>query len=222
MAKGQLSRVELEEKKERLISEIKKLEAVIKASDTSTFEIIIEDIKREMTDNIAEEEWKILKQNISKVDKFREIVKIIQNQDDLLEQKKDELKDVEWELDHYQMSVFDEQNTIISEGTCEPTQYKHASGYEIETGDVYKSTNCDGEVSYYLVKKSSGKENSYALISNSFEDELLMNYPKNRELIINAEYVGNIYLSKSEQGEIEQEQALLGLKIIGDIINNGK
>lgn len=76
MAKGQLTRSELEERQQCLISEIEKLEAVIKASDTTTFEIIIEDIKREMSGNVAEEEWKILKQNIAKVDKFREIVKI--------------------------------------------------------------------------------------------------------------------------------------------------
>lgn len=222
MAKGQLTRSELEERQQCLISEIEKLEAVIKASDTTTFEIIIEDIKREMSGNVAEEEWKILKQNIAKVDKFREIVRIIQNQDDLLEQKKDELKDVEWELDHYQMSVF-ENHTVSLEGDCVSTEYKHVEGYKLETGDVYKAINHDGEVCYCLVKKSSEKAGAYALISNSFQGELLLNYPKNRKLVVNAEYVGNIYLSKAEQGEIEQKNALAALKIIGDsaLSNNG-
>ena len=214
MAKGQLTRQELEEKQKRLESEIEKLKAVIKASDTTTFEIIIEDIKREMSANIAEEDWKSLKKNACKVDKFREIVKIIQNQNDLLEQKKDELQDTVWELEHYQTSLF-EETPLLADGTCESTGFKDSQSCEIETGDVYKSVNDNGEISYYLVKKSVEKDNSYSIISNTFDDELLLNYPKNRELILNSDYVGNIYLSKSEQTPEEAENALIALRLIG-------
>lgn len=83
-----ITRESLEERKSELQEECEKLNKIISASDTSTFEIMIEDIKKEMMKNIAEENWKILKQNKNKVEKFRDIVKIIQNQDELLQSNK--------------------------------------------------------------------------------------------------------------------------------------
>ncbi len=83
---------ELQQQAQTIEQEIKKIEAIIKASDTSTFEIIIQDIKNEMLNNVQGEDWKPLKQNKTKIEQFRNIVKILQNQDELLEQKKKNLK----------------------------------------------------------------------------------------------------------------------------------
>lgn len=46
MAKERLSINELEEKKTRLVDEIARLKSFIESSDTSTFEIMIDDIKK--------------------------------------------------------------------------------------------------------------------------------------------------------------------------------
>ena len=58
MAKGKLNKTQLEEERIRLTDEIKKLKNIIKASDTATFEIMINDIKEEMLSNVKEEDWK--------------------------------------------------------------------------------------------------------------------------------------------------------------------
>ena len=90
MAKGKLNKAQLEEERVRLTDEIEKLNKIIKASDTATFEIMIDDIKQEMLSNVKEENWKSLKMNKSKIEAFRDIVRILQNQDELLEQKQNE------------------------------------------------------------------------------------------------------------------------------------
>lgn len=204
MAKGKLTREELEEKKERLQFEIDQLEKIIAASDTSTFEIIIEKIKSEMSGNIAEEDWKSLKQNKNKIEEFRKVSKIIQNQSELLEEKREELEDTEWELNHFQLEMFNNDQEVFKP---EETPYKapECEDVYLSTGDVFREDN-----NFFLIKKSEELNNSFAIISNSFDGERLLQYPSNRSILDAAEYVGNIY-----EGDA-QAVATEGLKIIAD------
>lgn len=203
----EFTREELEEQKEQLQKEIEKLNIIIEASDTSTFEIMIDDIKAEMVNNVAEENWKVLKANRSKVEKFREIVKIIQNQDELLEEKKDELDEVQWKLDHFQQNLFDQETEetetteeVEEENECVTTEYIE-QGATLYTGDVWKeeSPKVDGEAILYAIIKSNELEGSFAIISNSFEGERLMQYPSNLKMLEGTQYVGNIYIEDDDQ-----------------------
>lgn len=206
----EFTREELEEQKEQLQKEIEKLNVIIEASDTSTFEIMIDDVKAEMVNNVAEENWKVLKANRSKVEKFREIVKIIQNQDELLEEKKDELNEVQWKLDHLQQNLFDQETEEAEtteeveeaekENECVTTGYIE-QGATLYTGDVWKeeSPKVDGEAILYAIIKSNELEGSFAIISNSFEGERLMQYPSNLKMLERTQYVGNIYIEDDDQ-----------------------
>ena len=221
MAKGKLTKDELKQRKVQLTEEIEKLKTIIKASDTSTFEIMIDDIKKEMLSNVAEEDWKTLKTNRAKVEKFREIVKIIQNQDELLEQKQDELDDVQWELDHYQLSFGEdpeEELTPICTGFCVDDGNTEESGVELLTGDVYGDDIDKADPAepcgYYLIKKSAEMTGSFAIISNKFEDERLLQYPSNRKILTDKEYIGNIY--QPDNGNYNA--AISGAKMIADSI----
>ena len=199
---------ELEEKYEQLQAETEKIRAIIDASDTSTFEIFIEQIKEEMIDNVKEEDFKTLKQNKNKVEKFREIIKIIQNQTKLLETKTNEMNDLKWKIDHFQQTLplyeqsQEAENTGFSLG-----------GAEISTGDIYKDTviNADDKRNYYLVKKSAEIANSFAIISNGFEGERCLQYPNNFKILDGTFYVGNIYIDNEDHaGAVE------ALSIIAD------
>lgn len=221
MAKGKLTKDELKQRKVQLTEEIEKLKTIIKASDTSTFEIMIDDIKKEMLSNVAEEDWKTLKTNRAKVEKFREIVKIIQNQGELLEQKQDELDDVQWELDHYQLSFGEdpeEELTPICTGFCVDDGNTEESGVELLTGDVYGDDIDKADPAepcgYYLIKKSAEMTGSFAIISNKFEDERLLQYPSNRKILTDKEYIGNIY--QPDNGNYNA--AISGAKMIADSI----
>ena len=207
MAKEKLTKEELEEKRDCLNIEIEQLEKIIAASDTSTFEIIISNIKSEMNSNIKEEDWKSLKQNKNKIEEFRKVARIIQNQSELLNKKRKELEDTEWELNHFQLNMFKSGTEDVSEP--EKTPYNALGCAEnLITGDVFRAKANDKE--YFLVKKSEEIEGSYAIISNSFEGERLLQYPSNRKILDETEYIGNIYY-----GDF-QEDATTGLRVIAD------
>lgn len=204
-----MTREELKAKESKLASEIEQLKRVIEASNTTVFDILIGEVKKEMENNIAEEEWKILKENQKKIESYRSIEKTLQNQEELLDRKEEELEDVRSAIKYYQMTIFDqikEEDKEIAD-----TGYLDQLGQPIRTGDVYKSeeTDSNDEYSYYLIKKSAEIDGSYSVISNNFSGEKLLQYERNRDFINNSNCVGNIYLE-----DYEQENALNGLRII--------
>lgn len=212
---NELTEKELQELEKQVSDEITQLKKVIEASNTTVFDLLINEVKKEMEDNIAEEEWKKLKENQKKVENYRSIEKTLQNQESLLERKEDELKDIKEAKKHHQCNLFENQELII-EGEAENTGFNDNEGNDFRTGDVYSSDGENG-TEYYLIKKSAS-EGKFAIISNAFEDELLLNYPKNRELLENADYVGNIYFGSVNDEEIKEqaEEALNALRIIAD------
>ena len=205
MAKERLTINELEEKKKRLIDEIARLKNFIESSDTSTFEIMIDDIKKQMHSNIAEEDWKSMKVNKGKIEEIRNVAKIIQNQSNLLEEKQDELDDVEWELKHYQTNLFEQAQQ--EEQNVEYTGI-FVNGNELRIGDVFAPL---GDNLYLLVKKSNEIEGKYAVCSNFFEDERMLQYPANLGLLDDVDYIGNIY-------DENNEAALNALQLISDYL----
>lgn len=212
---NELSKEELQAKEKQLQEEVEQLNNVIKASNTPVFDLLIKKVKDEMQDNIAEEEWKKLKENQKKIESYRSIEKTLQNQEDLLEEKEDELENVKSAIQNYQPSLFEQQQELAVEGEAEETEYRDDFNNVIKTGDVYEFENNSGLIEYYLVKKSVESAGKIAIISNAFNGELLLNYPKNRELIENADYVGNIFCSNESEKE-ETEAALSALRIITD------
>jgi hypothetical protein len=207
-----LTKEQLQEREKQLLNETEQLEKVIEASNTTVFDLLIGEVKKEMEDNIAEEEWKKLKENQKKIESYRNIEKALQNQEDLLERKQEELEDVRNALKYYQKNIF-EQDEEQEEQEAVNTGFVDEEGNDFRTGDVYGIEDSE----YYLIKKSIS-EGKFAIISNVFEDELLLNYPKNREILENADYIGNIYLGSVDDEEIRKqtEDALNALKIIAD------
>lgn len=207
MAKERLSINELEEKKKTLIDEIERLKSFIESSDTSTFEIMIDDIKKQMHNNITEEDWKSMKVNKGKIEEIRNVAKIIKNQSNLLEEKQDELDDVEWELKHYETNLFEQAQQ--NEQTAEFTGII-VNDNEIRVGDVFAPL---GENLYLLVKKSNDIEGKYAVCSNFFEDERMLQYPANLALLDDVDYIGNIY-----DDSPDNQAALDALKFISNYL----
>ena len=196
-----ITRESLEERKSELQEECEKLNKIISASDTSTFEIMIEDIKKEMMKNIAEENWKILKQNKNKVEKFRDIVKIIQNQDELLQSKQDEMEEIQWKLDHWQKNFFEGEEKPIAPESVD-TGYLIREGEHLYVGDVYRDEkpNADGVTNFYSIINSNDLSDSFAIISTAFGGERLLQYPSNQKILSKGQvYIGNIYVEDDDQ-----------------------
>ena len=204
---NELSQEQLESYEKQLEQEIKSLTQVVEASNTTVFDILINEVKEEMRSNIAEEEWKVLKENQKKIESYRSIEKALQNQEDLLEKKEEELANVQDALKNYQTHLeFDNQPEveIIDTGFVYENE-------PIKTGDVFSSKEIiDGVKTYYLVKKSVEIADSFAFISNSFEGERCLQYPSNFKLIEKSVYIGNI----DEEGA--DEEVFEALQIIAD------
>lgn len=194
MAKGKLNKTQLEEERIRLTDEIKKLNNIIKASDTATFEIMINDIKEEMLSNVKEEDWKTLKTNKSKVEAFRDIVKILQNQDELLQQKQEQLEDVIYEIEHYQPTLFEEQEENNPENPKATFTGIFINEEELRVGDIFCNETDENNIQYYLIKHSSEMQDKFAILTNYADEELLLQYPYSQHLISEANYIGNFYL----------------------------
>lgn len=210
---NELTKEELQDKEKQLLEEIEQLSNVIKASNTPVFDLLIKKVKDEMQDNIAEEEWKKLKENQKKIESYRSIEKTLQNQEDLLEEKEEELEDVQNAIENYQPSFFEQpeqKQEIEIEGEAEETNFEYR-GAPIKTGDVFIKTSEGEDDIYYLIKKSTEISNSYAIISNIFEGERCLQYPSNFKILENSSLVGNIYVEDDNT-----QKALEGLKIIAD------
>lgn len=190
-----LTKEELQEKQKQLKEDIERLQKIIDASSETTFEIIIEDLKQQMIENVEQEHWSNVKSCIKEVDSVNGTKNFIIKQSELLNKKKEELDEVTSQIDHYQTSLFEQKPEEVSEG-AEPTNISF-NGSPLRTGDVYQSTeyvNCKGEEIYYAIVKSSEIEGKYAIISNSFREEMLLHYPKNLEILKNTNFIGNKFV----------------------------
>jgi len=197
MAKEKLTREQQIEKQAQLTEEIKTLNAVIEASNTPVFDLLIKEIKKEMYNNIAEEDFKALKNNQKKIESYRSVEKIIQNQSDLLEDKQEELEDVEEQLKYYQASIFDLKPS--NDVQPEDTGFKFSDTHPIETGDIFES-----DEGCMLIKKSQEIEGSFAMISDFFEGERCLQYPSNFVLLnnTNTDFIGNIFKDDTDSESV--------------------
>ena len=189
-----LSKEQLRNLECQIMEEIKQLKNVIEASNTPVFDLLVREVKKEMQDNIMEEEWKKLKENQKKIESYRSIEKTLQNQEELLERKEEELEEIQKAIKFYQPTLF-EKNETTKEAIN--TGFKDKKELPIKTGDIYisdEASNTEDDFPCYFIKESSQIDGCFAIISNAFMDELLLQYPKNLELINNAHFEGNIYI----------------------------
>lgn len=209
MAKDRLTKEELEQKKKELEGDIERLKKIIKASDKTTFEIIIEDLKRQMHDNVDNESWALLKSCIKEVDNVKGTQDFIEKQSTLLSKKESELEEIINQINNYQPSIF-EQN-YDKDAKAVPTGFKNGDS-SIVFGDVYKSKKESVEPIYYLVRKSETQKDKAAVISSTdSKNEMFLNFPKTLQIIIESEYIGNVYIK-----DVDHENAVSALKIITD------
>lgn len=205
MVKDRLTKEELEQKKKELESDIERLKKIIKASDKTTFEIIIEDLKRQMHDNVDNEFWGTLKSCIKEVDNVNGTQDFIEKQSTLLSKKESELEETISQINNYQPSFFEQAFDKTAKAL--PTGFKSGDS-SITLGDIYKSKT--EPTIYYLIRKSKTQKDKTAVISSEdSQNEMLLNFPKTLQIINEAEYYGNIHLE-----DVDHTQALEALKII--------
>ena len=134
---------QLIEKAKLIQEDIDRLQKIVDASSETTFEIILEDLKSQMIENVNMESWQTLKANIKEVDSIKGTQDFIAKQSTLLNKKKEELEEVNEKISNYQCGLFD--NLINQELKTEPTGFKRGDSM-ICVGDIYKYQEDDQEV----------------------------------------------------------------------------
>ena len=195
-----MSKRELVAKINDVKREIEELNRITSIGNLESFELIISKIKEDIIRDINEEDFKAAKNNMGKINKMRDFTNYIEKPRDLIEQKEDELEDLQYQLDNYQMNMFEEYSEEDSEP--EDTGIKH-NNKMLRTGDVYKlDGENEQESRYFMVVSSKEMPEKFALITNYIEGEHLLQYPKNQELLNRAAYLGNTYFKdkKAQDG----------------------
>ena len=80
-------------------------------------------------------------------------------------------------------SLFEEENAAKIN-----TGFEH-KGQHLFTGDIFETLSRE----YLLISESEQTPNSYCITGTAFSEELLLQYPKNREILKNTIYLGNIF-----------------------------
>ena len=179
-----MSKEELIKEKEKLTSDIERLKKIVEASADTTFDIIIEDLKKHMIDNIELEEWSTLKTNLKEVSAVNTTKTFLENQSKLLTKKQTELLELDNKINNYQISLFEQLNGKKKKQTGIKFNDK-----ELETGDFFELPN----KTYLLIKESELDPDSFVITGTAFEEALLLQYPKNREVLNDSVFLGNIY-----------------------------
>ena len=174
-----MSKRELVAKINDVKREIEELNRITSIGNLESFELIISKIKEDIIRDINEEDFKAAKNNMGKINKMRDFTNYIEKQRDIIEQKEDELEDLQYQLDNYQMNMFEEYSEEDSEP--EDTGIKH-NNKMLRTGDVYKlDGENEQESRYFMVVSSKEMPEKFALITNYIEGEHLLQYPKNQD-----------------------------------------
>lgn len=194
-----MSKRELVAKIRDVKREIEELNRITSIGNLESFELIISKIKEDIIRNINEEDFKMAKSNMAKINKMRDFTDYIEKQKDIIEQKEDELEKLQYQFDNYQMNMFEEFYDDAE--SPEDTGIKHNNKI-LRTGDVYKTDGeNEQEYCYFMVVHSKEMPEKFALITNYLEGEHLLQYPKNQELLTGATYLGNIYFKGDKKAQ---------------------
>lgn len=209
------TKAQLVEKAKEIQEDIERLQKIVDASSETTFEIILEDLKSQMIENVNMESWSTLKSNIKEVDSIKGTQDFIAKQSTLLNKKKEELKEVNDKINNYQCGLFDD--LLDKEVKAEPTGFKR-NEQTICVGDIYKYQEDSQEVFYLIKKTVKGK---FAFSSSIDPDgEMQLQYPANLQVLQDTVYVGNIHIEDCDHEKAVEAYNLIYQNIKKTADNN--
>lgn len=190
----------------KLTAELPLVKKIAEISEHEGLELAYNELTEKCCARIKTKNYKESKDSI----KYLEIINNFQN---YLNEQKNRAERIEYriaelriELTRCQLSLFQEENI-----------QKCATGIkfndrELYTGDVFETPKRD----YLLIIESEEHPTNYAITGTAFNEELLLQYPKNRVILENTAFVGNIFDSselaefldklQEKQTELKEQQ----------------
>lgn len=191
----------------RLNAELPIVKKIAEISDHEGLEIAFNELTENCCNCVKSKAFKASKSALKELETVNNFKEFLERKKERVIQIENKIAELKIELTRYQLNFFDEQNVQKI-----PTDIKHENR-EIYTGDVYETPNRE----YLIIIESEEHPTNYAIIGTAFTEELLLQYPKNRMVLNNTAYLGNLFDDNKlaefvdrlteKQEELQQENA---------------
>ena len=189
----------------KLTAELPLVKKVAEISEHEGLEIAYNELTEKCCARVKAKSYKESKDAIKALEVINNFQNYLNEQKNRADRIEYRIAELRIELTKCQLSLFQEENV-----------QKCATGIQFEerelyTGDVFETSNRD----YLLIIESEKHPTNYSIVGTAFDEELLLQYPKNRTILNNTAYIGNIFdnaelaefLNKLQQKQEElQEQ----------------
>ncbi len=199
--------------KSDIVNEINKLTAelplvrkIAEISEHEGLELAYNELTEKCCARIKTKNYKESKDSIKSLEVINNFQNYLNEQKSRAERIECRIAELRIELTKCQLSLFQEENT---QKCATGIQYEER---ELYTGDVFETSNRD----YLLIVESEQHPTNYAITGTAFDEELLLQYPKNRTILNNTAFIGNIFDSaelaeflcklQEKQAELQERQ----------------
>ena len=152
----------------------------------------------ELTENCcASVKSKSYKNSISQI----KDLKIISAFQDYLQSQKDRIEAINNRIAQLRFDLTNEQLNLFAQNLSDKrTTGVYHNDTELCTGDVFETHDHN----FIVITKSSNDPDKYVIVQTFSDEELLLNYPKNRALLKDTAYLGNLYENEKLQEILEK------------------
>lgn len=190
----------------RLTAELPSRKKIASIAEHEGLEIAFSELTENCCNLVKTENYKDSKKAITSLEVVKKFKDYLKEQENRIENIENRIAQLRIELTRCQLSLF-EDNKFQKIATGEQYQDK-----ELYTGDVFELPN----KSYLLITESSEHPNNYVIVGTAFEEELLLQYPKNRAILKDTAFLGNVFendklaefIEKLQEQENELEKKL--------------
>lgn len=178
-----MNRAEIIDEINRLSSEIPRIQKVAEIAEHEGINIALDELTESCCDSVKMQDYKSSKDSIKTLEIINNFRKYLESQKERARRIECKIAELRIDLTRCQLSLFEEENKQKID-----TGIKH-NEKNLFTGDVYETSNQD----YFLITESEEHPTNYVITGTAFDDELLLQYPKNRTVLSNTVYIGNIF-----------------------------
>lgn len=190
----------------KLTAELPLVKKVAEISEHEGLEIAYNELTEKCCARVKAKSYKESKDAIKALEVINNFQTYLNEQKNRAERIEYRIAELRIELTKCQLSLFQEENIQKV-----ATGIQH-NDKELYTGDVFETSNRD----YLLIIESEEHPSNYAITGTAFNEELLLQYPKNRVILNDTAYIGNIFDSaelaefldklQEKQEELQEQQ----------------
>ena len=167
----------------KLTAELPLVKKVAEISEHEGLEIAFNELTDKCCSSIKTKSFKKGKDYIKELEVINNFKHYLEQQVERINRIEARIAELRIELTRCQLSLFEENN----EGKIN-TGISH-NDQELFSGDVFETSTRE----YLLITESQEHPTNFCITGTAFTEELLLQYPKNRNILNDTAYLGNMY-----------------------------